>query len=373
MSAHGLRTNLDAIGARWVTPSVLQPAGLYLELIGEDIRRRAFMIVSDDGEELCLRPDMTVPACRLALSAGLTPGVLAYEGLVFRQQAAASAKETEFVQIGAEWCGFCDDAAAIDAQVLDAALAGVRAHGVEPKLRLGDVGLVLALAHAFGWSPAWIARLARGFRRSGGLALVLDEAGRDDDPAGDGFAASLEGLSALEAEARVAAHLAENGVLLIGARGLSDIAVQLLEKAQAARGERPGAAASRALRAALDIDAEPDAALARIEQTLAGAIDPQPAQAAIAQVRARLAAMTQNHPAQTQFSAAFGRGLAYYDGFVFDLEIPALGERASLGGGGRYDGLLADLAATAKAPHCALTAAGFALRPQRLADAGGQR
>lgn len=370
MSAERLRAQLNGMGVTWIDPPVLQPAGLYLELIGEDIRRRAFMIMSEDGGELCLRPDMTVPACRLALSAGLTPGVIAYEGLVFRQQAVASAKETEFVQIGAEWCGFADPIAT-DALVLDTALAGVRAHGVEPQLRIGDVALVLALAQAFGWSPAWIARLARGFRRSGGLARVLDEASRTEDAAHDAFAVSLIGLAPDEAEARVAAHLAETGVSIVGARAVADIAAQLQEKAQAARGERPGAAASAALRAALEIDAPPAAALAQLTQALKAADNPAPALAAIERVRARLAAMMQAPPAQTHFSAAFGRGLAYYDGFVFDLEAPVLGARASLGGGGRYDGLLADLATVGAAPRCPLTAAGFAVRPQRLADAGG--
>ena len=67
-----------------------------------------------------------------------------------------------------------------------------------------------------------------------------------------------------------------------------------------------------------------------------------------------------------------GRGFAYYDGFVFELEAPALGERASLGGGGRYDGLVRALQerepsiATRPAPP---RGAGFALRPLRIAEA----
>ena len=227
MSLAAIRDDLSARGARFIAPPVLQPAGLYLELVGEDIRRRVFMIEAEDGEDLCLRPDMTVPACRMALADGLTPSVLAYEGLVFRRQNDSSGKETEFVQIGAEWCGLSDDAAEVDAQVLQAALTAVRRFGVEPVLRLGDVALFVATAAACGWPAPWLERLARGFQRPDGAARVIAEAGDDRADETPAVALGFAGLDPDAAQAKLSAALAQAGVAMVGARSSADIAARL--------------------------------------------------------------------------------------------------------------------------------------------------
>lgn len=365
MTTAAIRSVLDPLNARWVAPPVLQPAGLYLELAGEDIRRRAYMIQSEDGAELCLRPDMTVPVCRFALREGLTPSLLAYEGMVFRQQD----DDSEFVQIGAEWCGFDGDRAEIDATVVSVALAAARAAGVEPTLRMGDVALVLASASACGWSPAWVARLARAFRRPGGLKRVFEDAAHvsANSPAA-ALAEEVSGLSRAEAEQRVAARLAQAGVALVGARTVADIADRLSAIGREAAAEHPGPAAVERLRAIVAVDDAPAVALEKIAALLVASPAPHHADAALRVARDRLSRIVDVAPKQAFFSPGFGRGLAYYDGLVFELEASAHGAQVSLGGGGRYDGLLADLAADphAKPTNSALTAAGFAVRPARL-------
>src|SRR5215475_8336145 len=44
-----------------IAPPVLQPAEPFLDLGGEEIRRRMFLTSDPDGRELCLRPDLTIP------------------------------------------------------------------------------------------------------------------------------------------------------------------------------------------------------------------------------------------------------------------------------------------------------------------------
>src|SRR5262249_11773662 len=131
------RDVIAALAPTWIAPPVLQPGGLYLELSGEDIRARAFLV--SDASDLCLRPDMTVPAVRAAFAQSAPPALIAYEGQVFRQQAAGSQREREFVQLGAEWLTRGD--AEADARVIAAALEACRAEGVSPSLRLGDIGI----------------------------------------------------------------------------------------------------------------------------------------------------------------------------------------------------------------------------------------
>jgi ATP phosphoribosyltransferase regulatory subunit len=375
MSAGAIRALLEGRGARFIDPPVLQPGALYLELVGEEIRRRVFMIQSEDGAELCLRPDMTAPVCRMALAEGLVPSVLAYEGLVFRRQGAASAKETEFAQIGAEWCGLPQDAAEIDAAVLSAALAACAAFGVQPRLRLGDASLFVATAAAFGWPAEWVERLARGFQRPGGIARVFAEAAGAAALPAPALALEVADMPAAAAQARVAAALAQAGVVPVGARPIAEIAARLQAQARDAAAARPPPEALAALKAALAIEAEPEAALDALSAVIARAPAPALAEAALTQARRRMALARADLPQDRAFSLGFGRGLAYYDGFLFELEAPSLGERASLGGGGRYNGLLAALAGDPHAApaQCAMTAAGFAVRPARLMMAGAGR
>ncbi|HEX8417954.1 MAG TPA: ATP phosphoribosyltransferase regulatory subunit, partial [Methylobacterium sp.] len=67
-----LRAHLAGSGYGPVNPPVLQPMEPFLELSGEDIRRRIFATQDSSGVELCLRPEFTIPVCRhhLADSAG---------------------------------------------------------------------------------------------------------------------------------------------------------------------------------------------------------------------------------------------------------------------------------------------------------------
>src|SRR3954469_15764586 len=48
-------------------PAVLQPAEIFLDRSGEEIRRRTFTLMDPSGRELCLRPDLTIPICREAV------------------------------------------------------------------------------------------------------------------------------------------------------------------------------------------------------------------------------------------------------------------------------------------------------------------
>jgi ATP phosphoribosyltransferase regulatory subunit len=69
--------------------------------------------------------------------------------------------------------------------------------------------------------------------------------------------------------------------------------------------------------------------------------------------------------ARIAFSTAFGRGLDYYTGFVFELHDPQQRVERQLVAGGRYDGLLGRLGAAEPIP-----AVGFAVWIERLGEIG---
>src|SRR5262245_20743981 len=90
-----------------VEPAIIQPADLFLDVVGESLRARTYVFTDPDGAELCLRPDLTVPTCRLHLAQhgeACAPARYCYAGPAFRYQpeGAGPAHPREFHQVGIE-------------------------------------------------------------------------------------------------------------------------------------------------------------------------------------------------------------------------------------------------------------------------------
>src|SRR5918995_4012557 len=157
-----------------VEPTVLQPAEIFLDLSGEDIRRRMFVTQDASGRELCLRPEYTIPVCRDHLAAsGSASASYCYLGPVFRLRPNETG---EFLQAGIESIGR-RDAAAADAEVLALALEGLGTLGAGGvSVRLGDMGLIEAVLDAIGVAAAGKRRLMRSIVSGRGLMGSADSA-----------------------------------------------------------------------------------------------------------------------------------------------------------------------------------------------------
>ncbi|MFC6655314.1 ATP phosphoribosyltransferase regulatory subunit [Roseibium salinum] len=118
-----------AAGHSPVSPPILQPADVFLDLTGEDIRRRLFLTNGTDGVDLCLRPDFTIPVCRhhLARKNARLPAAYCYSGPVFRQRADGLG---EIAQLGAESLGRSDIAEA-DADLLALSVKALETFGLK--------------------------------------------------------------------------------------------------------------------------------------------------------------------------------------------------------------------------------------------------
>src|SRR5271170_7192018 len=111
-------------------PSVLQPADIFLDRSGEEIRRRTFTLTDLSGRELCLRPDLTIPICRYAVETSAKfPARICYNGLAFRHQPSEPHRPTQFFQAGAELLGL-EDRAAGETEIMSLAVEGLRAAGL---------------------------------------------------------------------------------------------------------------------------------------------------------------------------------------------------------------------------------------------------
>src|ERR1700749_2540126 len=145
-------------------PGILQPAEPFLDLSGEDIRKSLYLTTDANGEELCLRPDLTIPVARdyLASAEAGKPAGFSYLGPVFRFRGG---RPGEFLQAGIESFGRQDRAAA-DAEMLALALEATAAFGVnDVEIRTGGVQVFNAPIEALGLYPVWRRRLLKDFNR----------------------------------------------------------------------------------------------------------------------------------------------------------------------------------------------------------------
>lgn len=333
--AHAGERVFARYGYRPVNPPMADEASMVLQLTGEEIRRQLVIGADPSGREICLRPDLTLPACRQLLASGWdgrTVERICYRGPIFRGEPEAGFKES--IQIGIECLGPLD-APIADSEVVATAARLLDEAGLESStLVLGDVALYQTFLNHVVPSPARRLRLERG-------------------RAGSASAPPLRGLHLLsqaDAEALVTDLMTAVGINRVGARSLSEIVGRLIDSSSAAD-ESDGQAAELLTRYR-KIAGAPRAAIAAITALWQEVgLAPLPV-LKDAEARLDLLEALGVDLAQLRFEAALKPEFDYYTGHVF--EIRANGR--VVGAGGRYDGLMRALGLASDAPAC-----GFAL------------
>src|SRR6185312_8999612 len=223
---------LKARGYARVEPSVLQPAEIFLDRSGEEIRRRTFVLTDPSGRDLCLRPDLTIPVCRMhAERGGKYPARLCYNGLAFRHQPGEPDRPAQFYQAGAELLG-AKDRKATDIEIASVAIEAVQAAGLSQfDMKIGDLGLFSALIDALDVPVQWRGRLKRHFWRAGYFEELLHRLTTGATNDSQALLAHLGGLPPAEARVAVEGLLDMVGEAPLGARTHEEIVERLIEKA----------------------------------------------------------------------------------------------------------------------------------------------
>jgi ATP phosphoribosyltransferase regulatory subunit len=342
-------------------PAILQPAEPFLDLSGEDIRKSLYLTTDSSGEELCLRPDLTIPVARDYLSSGRAgqPAGFSYLGPVFRYRGG---RPSEFLQAGVESFGRQDRAAA-DAEMLALAIEATAAVGVgDIEIRTGDVALFIALIDALDLYPVWRRRLIKDFNRKVTLEQDLERltvASATSRNEYEGVLAALAGSDRKAALALVTDLMSIAGTTAVGGRSVAEIADRFLEQSTLKGGALPRDALNL-IKRFLGIGGDPIEAVAQLRALAADAsLD---IAAAIDLLEARVGFMAKRgiDIGTVRFATAFGRGLDYYTGFEFELHRKGDGVEP-LVAGGRYDGLMSQLGAAAPIP-----AVGFSIWVEAL-------
>ncbi len=342
-----LVSHLVEAGYARCEPPMLQPAAAFFDS-GEDMRGRLYLTHALSGEELCLRPEYTIPVCRLYLDSAQAgrPATYCYCGPVFRLRRDGPG---EFVQAGIENLGRPDREAA-DAEIL--ALSLEAASLVKPArfaTTIGDAALFSDLVDALAVPPQWRRRITRGLAQGKSLAGILD-APTDGSIDHSGVLAALEGVDKNGARALVEDLLSIAGIKSVGGRTAAEIADRFLEQAALKGGHGVDPDARAALERFLAIEGEPDEAAGELraladdaELGIGPALDRF-------EHRVGFIAARGVDLAELRFSGRFIRNLDYYTGFVFETRDAARPGDPPLVGGGRYDRLLGTLGAKADVP-----------------------
>jgi ATP phosphoribosyltransferase regulatory subunit len=354
----GLMRMLSEAGYARTDAPLLQPASVFLDLSGEDMRRRLYLTSDAEGRELCLRPEFTIPLCRDYI-AGPTLGLeasLAYEGPVFRHRLQ---EPGEFRQAGVESLGR-EDRSAADAEIACLAVASAAKLGrADLTLRMGDIAILEKAISGIGLPAAAARRLKRD--------LAAGRKGGDQPPSGqagiagyNGVLKTLAGAEPKAARAFVEDLLRMAGVEASGGRSAAEIADRFLSRA-GERGNGVSAEQTEMIERFTSIDGDPDQVAAELRTFAADTgID-------LAEVLDRFEERTGFMAAggldidRIRVSAGFARSLEYYTGMVFELVQQDKPDFRPLIGGGRYDRLLRRLGAPDDIP-----AVGFAIRIERI-------
>ena len=131
-------------------PSVLQPAEIFLDRSGEEIRRRTFTLTDPSGRDLCLRPDLTIPICQHAVrqrraASRRASATTAWSSAISRASRTAPPSSSR----RASNCWAWTTAPRAKREILSLAFEALRAAGLKDfELRFGDLALFGALVDA---------------------------------------------------------------------------------------------------------------------------------------------------------------------------------------------------------------------------------
>jgi ATP phosphoribosyltransferase regulatory subunit len=371
--AQRLMAVFTGAGYEAVAPAIIQPADVFLDVVGEHLRARTYVFTDLDGQELCLRPDLTVPTCRLHLERHADANVVArycYNGPAFRFQptGAGAAHPREFRQAGIETFAERDREKA-ETEVVSVILRALRAAGLDRfKLRIGDLGVFHTLLETLVMPDRWRERLRHHFWRPDSFRAEIRRLTSNPAAALEDLPADL--ISALDpedlpgAEALVARYLEQHGLELIGVRTVREIANSLCDILADSEAKPMSQVSAEIIETYLGIDAPARAAGARLEDLMSRrGVDIRRALETYHR-RLHLLAAAGIDLALVEFQAEFGRSLEYYTGFVFEVIVPDLGLESPVAGGGRYDGLLKAVGAREDVP-----AVGAMIHTERLLSA----
>lgn len=365
-----LTSLIASYGYRFLETPLLEGTELFLRQSGGDLASRMYSFVDTGSNQVSLRPEFTSPIMRHYLEAAdelPLPVRFQYAGPVFRYDVAHPEGSGQYTQVGAELIGA--DSVVADAELLSlAAEIPARAGVTDCRINLADLDVfhsLLDVAHVSDRARSFIQAAVPQLK--GGpdsLPQVRERAYQlhlgDRSPENRELSAAIAGLEDEQARQVIQGFLQWNGTDFrrFGQRDPDQVVDRFLRKL---KGSDDVGQLERGLELAASLtclEGEPLETVNAARQVMeeAGADV-----GAIGRLSDLVEILESCSETRGKVTVDFGlaRGLAYYNGIVFEVWHPDWS--GPLGGGGRYNGLARALGSDRNVP-----ALGFAYTLETL-------
>ena len=321
--------SVKAKGFKYVDlPSVIE-ANHIVQRSGENFRKFLFSFIDQNGNELCLRPDLTIVSCLRYLENNYKgKEKIFYSGQAYRK---SQNKKDSIIrdQIGFEIIGSKDEKND-DKEIINTSLNALKNLKYSSgKLTLGNVEIFNILISKLDIPKRWKLRLSRHFWREDYFNDLLKrlETNSDVDPT----------IVEIDKK-RYLKMLNDNKSSVIAGRSIKEILNRFDKKIKDPRRPSKGRNVSKIIKEFLKIKCPVNKAAEELNKFF------KKYQINLA-VDQRYFPISNNKISKLNifFSTSFGRQLEYYTGMVFKIDIKSKNKVQNIINGGRYDQLISDL------------------------------
>jgi ATP phosphoribosyltransferase regulatory subunit len=318
-------------GFRYIDlPSVIE-ANHIVQRSGENFRKFIFSFIDQNGNELCLRPDLTIASCLRYLENNLKgKEKIFYSGQAYRK---SQNKKDSIIrdQVGFEIIGSKDEKND-DKEIINTSLKSLQnIKYTSGTLTIGNVEIFNLLISKLDIPKRWKLRLSRHFWREKYFNDLLKrlETNSDVDPT----------IVEIDKK-RYFKMLKEDLSKVIAGRSINEILKRFDNKIRDPRGTKKGENVSKIIKEFLKIKCPINKAASELNKFFK-------------KNKINLVVDQKYFPISNNkisklnvvFSTSFGRQLEYYTGMVFKIDINSKSKNRNIINGGRYDKLISDLGA----------------------------
>ncbi len=335
-SSDKILKNIKSKGFKFIELDSVIETNHIVERSGENFRRFIFSFKDQNGNELCLRPDLTIASCIRYLNEKSKKVVkVVYSGQAFRK---TFNQKDQIIknQIGFEIIGSKKEKED-DKKILETSLKSLSQLNFRSgNLILSNVEIFKLLLNKLDIPNRWKLRLQRHYWRESYFNDLLKrlETNSDVDP------------TIVEIDKKkYQKMIKQDQSILIAGRSMSEILNRFNNKIKDPRRTKKGRNVSKIIKEFLKINCPIKQAPNKLNIFFKkNKIN--------IRVQDNYFPITKNKVAKlhVKFSASFGRQLEYYTGLVFKIDIKEKSKNINVINGGRYDNLISDLGSIKKVP-----------------------
>jgi len=323
-------------GFKYIELESVVEANHIVQRSGENFRKFMFSFIDHNGNELCLRPDLTIASCLRYLENNLKgKEKIFYSGEAYRK--SQNRKDSIIRnQIGFEIIGSKNEKID-DKEIINTAIKSLSNLSYSSgTLKIGNVEIFNLLISKLDIPKRWKLRLSRHFWREKYFNDLLKrlETNSDVDP------------TIVEIDKKRYQKMLKNKQEnIVAGRSIAEILKRFNNKIKDPRRAIRGKKASKIIKDFLNINCP----INKTAKKLNSFFKKNKINLIIDQ---KYFPISQNKLSKlnVEFSASFGRELEYYTGMVFKIDIKNKSKKINIINGGRYDKLIFDLGSKKQVP-----------------------